>query len=93
MSLKDLKGLGPKTEKQLNDIGIYTKADLTQIGSIKAFIKLSNDSDIKPSLNFLYAMAGAIEDKHWREIAKNDKGRLLIELEEMIEIEKSFENK
>lgn len=86
MKLKDLKGLGPKSEKQLNDVGIFTKADLEQIGPVNAFIKLRNESSIKPSLNFLYAMVGALEDKHWTEIAKNDKHRLLMELESYKEL-------
>ncbi|MCZ6804033.1 MAG: TfoX/Sxy family protein [Proteobacteria bacterium] len=93
MTLKDLKGLGPKSEKQLNGVGIFTRSDLKQIGPVNAFIKLSNASDIKPSLNFLYAMVGALEDKHWTEIAKNDKQRLLMELEGYKELEKIFGKK
>jgi len=64
MTLKDPKDLGPKSEKQLNGVGIFTRSDLKQIGPVNAFIKLSNASDFKPSLNFLYAMVGALEDKH-----------------------------
>ena len=92
MSLKDLKGLGQKTEKQLNDIGIYSKADLKQIGPVKAFIKLKNESNFKPSLNFLYAMVGALEDKHWTEIARQDKERLLFELEDYKELIKILDS-
>jgi TfoX-like protein len=89
MSLKDLKGLGPKTEKQLNAIGIYNKSDLEEMGAVNVFIKLGEKAATKPSLNFLYALVGAIEDKHWQEIAKHDKQRLLMELEDLKELNKS----
>ncbi len=79
--LSTLKGIGSKSEKCLNEIGINTKQDLEKIGAVKAFIKLKNECSIKPSLNFLYAMVGALENKHWASIAKSEKTRLLIELE------------
>ena len=79
--LSKLKGLGLKSEKCLNEIGINTKEDLEKAGAVRAFIKLKNECSIKPSLNFLYAMLGALEDEHWANIAKTEKGRLLIELE------------
>jgi DNA transformation protein len=88
MKLRDLKGLGPKSEEWLNEVGILTSDDLRTIGAVRAFIKLKKECSVKPSLNFLYAMVGAIEDRHWAEIAKSEKGRLLIELEGCRELEK-----
>ena len=86
--LAKLKGLGPKSEKCLKEIGIKTRTDLENIGPVKAFLKLQNESSTKPSLNFLYAMVGALEGKHWAEIAKSDKCRLLFELDGFQELEK-----
>ncbi|MDH5434060.1 MAG: TfoX/Sxy family protein [Gammaproteobacteria bacterium] len=86
--LSKLKGLGPKSEKCLNEIGIRTKSDLGKIGPVKAFMKLRNECSTKPSLNFLYSMVGALEEKHWAEIAKSEKGRLLLELDGFEELEK-----
>ena len=88
MKLRDLKGLGPKFEEWLNEVGILTPKDLRTIGAVRAFIKLKKECSVKSSLNFLYAMVGAIEDRHWAEIAKSEKGRLLIELEGYRELEK-----
>jgi DNA transformation protein and related proteins len=79
--VRKLKGLGPKSEKSLNEIGIYTRSDLEHIGPIQAYLKLKEQCSSKPSLNFLYAMVGALENKHWAEIAKNEKERLLLELD------------
>jgi DNA transformation protein len=85
--LSKLKGLGPKSERCLNEIGIYTKNELEELGAVSAFIKLIEECSSKPSLNFLYAMVGALQDKHWAEIAKSEKGRLLFELDGFRELE------
>lgn len=79
--LADLKGLGPKSEKCLWEIGIKTRADLEEMGAVSAFLKLKNDSGSTPSLNFLYALVGALENRHWQDIARQEKGRLLLELD------------
>ena len=86
--LSKLKGLGLKSERCLNEIGIRTKSDLEAIGPVRAFLKLRAECSTKPSLNFLYAMVGALEGRHWADIAKAEKGRLLMEIEGYEELEK-----
>ena len=88
--LRDLPGLGPKSEELLIEIGIRTPDELKQIGAVEAFIKLRQQSRSKPSLNFLYALVGAIEGEHWLRIAKTEKSRLLMELDGYEELEKLF---
>jgi len=78
--LSKLKGLGPKSEQCLNEIGIYTQAQLRDVGALGAFIQLKNAGRFKPSLNFLYAMVGALQGEHWANIAQSEKTRLLAEL-------------
>lgn len=87
MKLRDLKGLGEKSEKRLVEVGIATPDELREIGPVRAFIKLRKECSTKPSLNFLYAMVGALEEKYWADIAKSEKGRLLMELEGYRELE------
>ncbi len=86
--LSKLKGLGPKSEQQLNAIGISTKAQLAALGPIAAFIKLKKESNSQPSLNFLYAMVGALQDEHWTQIARKEKLQLIMALEGYAELEK-----
>jgi len=86
--LSKLKGLGPKSERCLNEVGIFTKDQLQKTGAVRAFIKLKEKCSTKPSLNFLYAMVGALEGVHWAKIAKSEKGRLLIALDDYREFEK-----
>ena len=40
--LRDLKGLGPKSEQLLIEVGINTEQELREIGAIRAFIRLKN---------------------------------------------------
>jgi DNA transformation protein len=79
--LKQLKGLGPQSERWLVQVGITSPEILRDIGPVRAYIRLIESGTVKPTLNFLYALVGAVEDKHWLEIARHEKGRLLLELE------------
>jgi len=76
-----LLNLGPKSDAMLASVGIRTHADLRACGAVGAFIKLKQANQ-PASLNMLWAMEGALSNRHWREVAKDDRLRLLIELEE-----------
>ncbi len=90
MRLRDLKGLGPKTEEQLGAVGINTPEDLRDVGALGAFVRLRKESSINPSLNFLYAMIGALENRSWLDIAKNERESILMSLEGYNELEKEL---
>ena len=80
--LSKLKGLGPKSEQWLNEVGITTKEQLQELGAVNAFLRLRAECSTSPSLNFLYALVGAIEDRPWLEIAREERTRLIFALEE-----------
>ena len=81
LTLRKLKGLGPKSEQRLFEVGIGTHQQLKKLGAVRAYIRLQQQCSVQPGLNFLYTLAGAIEDRHWLDIAQTDKGLLLLELE------------
>jgi len=89
--IEKLRNLGPTSAKQLTWIGINHFSELKSKGAITCFMELSELENFKPSLNFLYAMLGAIEDKHWTHY-KEIKGQLLLELEGNMELRKLFES-
>ncbi len=72
--IADLKGLGPRSEKFLLEAGIRTKDELMETGAVRAFLKVKKLSGVNPSLNLLYALVDAIEDKHWVDIAREERG-------------------
>jgi len=80
--LSALKGLGTKSEALLNKIDVYTRSELEEMGPIRAFNELKEMEGSSVSLNLLYAMVGALENKHWADIAKSERARLLFELED-----------
>jgi DNA transformation protein len=90
-TLKDLQGLGPKSEKMLKDAGVDSVETLRSLGAIRAFIQVSKTSKNKPSLNLLYALVGALEGEHWLTIAKQQKSQLIMQLDGFQELEKLFE--
>ncbi len=87
--ISDLLNLGPKSESWLNDVGIQSKKDLEQVGAVQAFL-LIKEKGYKPSLNMLYAMAGALMDVHWGALPVEKKAKLLIELDALEDFRKQM---
>lgn len=90
--IRDLKGLGPISEKMLVSAGIDSVAVLKELGAIRAFIKVSNSCETTPSINLLYALVGALENRHWLSIAKRQKAGIALQLEILQEFEKLFQD-
>lgn len=76
----ELLNLGPKSEAMLAVVGIHTRADLAARGAVDTFIALKRAGE-PASLNLLWALEGALSGRHWRDVARDDRLRLLIELE------------
>ena len=76
-----LKGLGKKSVECLQSVGIFTREDLMNVGPVAAFNRLKAAPGISPSLNFLYAMVGALENRHWLDIAQNERTQLLNQID------------
>lgn len=89
--LRDLPGLGPASEAMLADAGIDTPEELQRVGAVGAWLAVERTRG-GTSLNLLYALAGAIENRPWTEIAREDSGRLLMELEDRRDVERSIAN-
>ena len=92
MRIRDLRGLGPKSEEQLAKVDITTLDELRRVGAVPAFITVREETDWKPSLNFLYALVGALEDRDWRDVARENRRRLLAELEGHRELQQLFDD-
>lgn len=87
--IEQLPNLGPMSAKQLAKINVRKFSELKNKGAIASYAELLKLKDFKPSLNFLYALMGAIEGKHWTEY-KQIKGKILIQLESFLEIDNQF---
>ncbi len=80
--IAQLKNLAEKSAKCLTDIDVYCFSDLKRMGSVQAFLRMETQGSFKPSLNFLYAMEGALQNVHWNHIDHQQKSRLLNSLED-----------
>jgi DNA transformation protein len=82
LRLSHLKGLGPKSTAQLAALGITSVAQLRSSDPFEVYARLKANLS-GTSLNFLYALIGAIEDRHWQEIKRERRTEILLRLEEM----------
>ncbi|HAS6254864.1 TPA: TfoX/Sxy family protein [Vibrio vulnificus] len=78
--IRDLQGLGPKSEQMLQSVGINTPQQLRDLGPIRAYLCV-REAQPKASLNLLYALVGALEGEHWLQVAKQRRWELLAKLE------------
>jgi len=87
--VSQLLNLGPKSESWLNDVGIHSKHDLEQVGAVQAFLLLKGKGH-KPSLNMLYAMAGALMGVRWDKLTGKKKAKLLLEVDALEDFRKQM---
>lgn len=76
--LKNAKNIGTTIEKYLNEIGIFTLADLAETTSAKAFIKICEQHPEKtiPVCYYLYSLEGALLNLHWNDLPSELKEEL-----------------
>lgn len=75
-----IRNIGPKSAAWLRQVGIKNRADLEQTGPVEAFLKIKR-AGFKPSLNLLYALAGALENCHWSRLPHERKSTLLLSID------------
>jgi len=72
-----LLNIGPKSEAWLRQVGVRTLDDLKQHGALGTFLKVKR-AGFKPSLNLLYALAGAELGCHWTALTAEHKNELVL---------------
>lgn len=75
-----IRNVGPKSAAWLRQVGVRTQDDLVRLGPVEAFMKVKR-AGFRPSLNLLYALAGAIENCHWADLPDERKTALVLAAE------------
>lgn len=77
-NLKEAKNIGTTIEKYLNEIGIFSLADLAEITSVEAFKKIRKNYPGKtfPVCYYLYSLEGALLNLHWNDLPPDLKEEL-----------------
>ena len=73
-----LLNIGPKSYAWLKQVGIRTSEDLKRLGAMEVFMKVKK-AGFRPSLNLLYALAGAEQERHWNTLTTEEKNALVTE--------------
>ncbi len=84
MKINEMRNLGPVSERMLGKAGIETVDQLRARGAVGAYLDVKQAGN-HPGLNFLWSLEGALSDREWREVAKDDRLELLTALESMEE--------
>ena len=79
--LSKLKNIGKTSEAWLKEVGICTRTDLEKAGAVEAY-KLVQARGHNASLNFVYAVQGAMMDLHWTDLPFELKEQLKREVEQ-----------
>lgn len=68
--LKNAKNIGSTVLKRLNEIGVYSLADLATLTPAKAYQKICQNYPDKtiPVCYYLYSLEGALRDMHWNDL-------------------------
>jgi DNA transformation protein len=81
-SIESLRALGPKSRRLLARIGVTAASQLRACDPFLLYAQLKA-ADKSVSLNMLYGLIAAIEDRDWREVARTDKTRILMRLDDL----------
>ena len=80
--LRDMRGLGPRTEDLLAQVGIQTPEALRAADPFALYARLRKEAP-GFNLNGLYALIGAIEDRSWVEVKRERRTEILLRLDAM----------
>lgn len=80
-AISNLKGLGPKSQSMLAQVGIVSKEQLLQLGSVSAYVR-AKQANPKVSLNLLWGLESAITGQPWQEVARLHRTSLILAVDE-----------
>ena len=77
--LEQLTNLGKIAARQLAEIGIASEADLRKAGAVAAYLRLKAHFGPAVSLNYLYALDGALKGVRWDVMPESERAALRAE--------------
>jgi len=82
VEIQALKGFGGKSRQSLAKIGIHSLDDFMAEDPFELYKKLK-EAVPGTSLNFMYGIIAAQENKHWHHVMKEQKTEILFRLHDM----------
>jgi DNA transformation protein and related proteins len=79
--LLSLRNLGPASARMLQAAGIANAARLRSMGAVAAYRAVQR-CGAAPSLNLLWALEGALTDRDWKTVSREERTALLLALDD-----------
>jgi DNA transformation protein len=76
-----LRNLGKVSSEMLLSTGIRSEEHLRTMGAVSAY-RAVEAAGIRPSLNLLWALEGALSDRDWRFVSRVERTALLMQLDD-----------
>ncbi len=82
MEIQELNGFGLKTQRSLAKVGIHS---VDEFMAADPFLLYKSLKETVPgtSLNVMYGIIAAQENKHWHQVMKEQKAEILFRLDDM----------
>jgi DNA transformation protein len=79
MAVEALRNIGPTIAARLREVGIETAGELRSVGAAGAYLRMRSacPGATIPVCYYLYSLAGALSDEHWRCLPSAVKQQLL----------------
>jgi len=74
--LRDLRNLGPASERALAGVGITTPEQLGEVGAVEAYRRLADAGHPHLTVTMLWALTGALAGVDWRDLPVDERERL-----------------
>ena len=71
-----LENLGPESDRMLAEVGIETADDIRRLGAPFVYRILKHRFGAEVNRIYLWALAGALEDRHWNRFSADEKAAL-----------------
>lgn len=84
-TLEGLLNLGPASAAWLRDAGIATHAELATVGSVEAWFRVKA-LGVNPSLNLLWALEGALSNRHFAKLDRDTRESLLRDVDARMDL-------
>ncbi len=80
--ISEMRNLGPASQALLAEIGIHNEKQLREIGAVSTFCRVRFQlGKAYASLNLLYAMEAALQDRDWRDLSPAEKAALKAQID------------
>jgi DNA transformation protein and related proteins len=79
----DLINLSPESSQLLEQVGIEDRQKLAELGSVGAYVEIHRKG-LRPSLNLLYALEGALRNMPWTNLPYHIRASLTLEADAIL---------